>query len=468
MHASFLPHEAYWVRSDVKPMVGGFLELNRLIDSIRSVKNNVLLIDAGDVMTGNPIAEIEYKGAIGGALFEMMNMMGYEAWTIGNHDLDISQDNLRKLTKIAKFPTLSANLVDSSNNYPLNNKEYIIVNKGGLRVGIIGVMSNALFELTNTNNLKGLKVLPAIETTQKIIDEIDPKTDVIIALTHQGIEDDSILAVHVKHLDVIIGSHSHTRLKFPKKINGVLICQTGAYCENLGELELTVDNDSIIESDGKLHTLWAKSEYPENDFSRFVREFKEKVDKEYSTIVGKTEVDLKRSRSGESNIGSLVAEAIREGSGADFGIVNSSGIRKDISAGDIKKLDLFEVSPFRNYLCTFPIKGKEIREMVERHLESIVSGRTSLDFSGIKCEWKNVNGKIEIVSLKIGGSNIEDDKTYVCGTIDFVINQASKYLEIEPKDVKSTSILLFDALVSKVKKDKVIKNLSDSNFIKVK
>jgi 5'-nucleotidase/UDP-sugar diphosphatase len=467
IHASFLPHEAGWVRTDPKPLVGGFLELNRLIDSLRKAKPNILLLDGGDVMTGNPIAEMEYKGAYGGALFEMMNMIGYEAWTIGNHDLDISQDNLRKLTQIAKYPTLSANLVDTLNALSLNNKEYIIIKKNGLRVGIIGIMSNSLFELTNTNNLKGLKVLPAASTLQKVIDKIGSETDLIIALTHEGVDDDSLIATQVHNLNVIIGAHSHTRLKTPKNVNGVLICQTGSYCENLGELELTVENHKITASNGKLHTLWAKSQYPESNLSKFVDEYKTKIDKDYNEIIGRAEVDLKRSRNGESIIGHFLADAIRETSGADFALTNSSGIRKDILAGEIKKVDLFEVSPFRNYLCTFQLKGKEVRELAQRYINSLISGKTSLDLSGIKCTWKRIEGKGEIVSLSVSENEVQDEKVYTCGTIDYVINQGARYLEIIPTKVITSQTLLFQSLVDKVKKDKVVKGILENRFQEV-
>jgi len=464
MHASFLPHEAGWVRTDPKPFVGGILELNRVVDSLKKAKGNTLLLDGGDVMTGNPIADMEFKGACGGALFEMMNMIGYEAWTIGNHDLDISQDNLRKLTVIANFPTLSANLVDSLGKFPLNNKDYVIVNKNGLRVGVIGIMSSSLFELTNTDKLKGLKVLPPAETLQKIIDKIDGETDLIIALTHEGADDDSVLATKVHNLDVIIGAHSHTRLKTPKNVNGILIAQTGSNCENLGELELTVDNDKVVSSSGKLITLWVKPEYPESNLSDLVNEFKTKIEKEYNEIIGKAEVDLKRSRGGESIIGHFMADAIRERTGADFALTNSSGIRKDIAAGDIRKVDLFEVSPFKNYLCTFPLTAKQVRALAELYVNSIAGGRTSLDLSGLSCTWRRIEGKLEIVSLTIGGNEIEEGKSYTCGTIDYVVNQGDRYLQMKPKDVHLTGVLLFEALVDKVRKDKIIRGVQENRF----
>ena len=115
MHASFLPHEATWMKGSPKPLVGGFKELEFKIDSIRKSKQNVLLFDGGDVMTGNPISDMMYKDAEGGALYEMMNMLNYDAACLGNHEFDISQENVHKLMRVARFPIMSANLVNANN-----------------------------------------------------------------------------------------------------------------------------------------------------------------------------------------------------------------------------------------------------------------------------------------------------------------------------------------------------------------
>jgi 2',3'-cyclic-nucleotide 2'-phosphodiesterase (5'-nucleotidase family) len=212
MHASFVPHEAMWVKNSPRPLVGGFVELEHAIDSMRAAAPATLLLDAGDVMTGNPITEREYHGAKGGLLFAMMNELGYDAWTPGNHDLDISQENLRALAAIAQFPTVNANLVDAENRFRLNNRPTLIVERGGIRVGIIGIMLQDLYAMVNQKNLIGVRVLPPVETVQRYVDELDPQTDLIVALTHQGVEDDSVLASRVHGLDVIVGGHSHTRL----------------------------------------------------------------------------------------------------------------------------------------------------------------------------------------------------------------------------------------------------------------
>ena len=102
--------------------------------------------------------------------------------------------------------------MNDKGEYPVNNKPYVIIEKNGLKIGIIGVMSQGLYGLVNQTMLVGIKVLSPIATTQKFVDELQPRTDLIIALTHEGIDDDSVLAMNVHGLNIIVGGHSHTRL----------------------------------------------------------------------------------------------------------------------------------------------------------------------------------------------------------------------------------------------------------------
>ncbi|HUL43185.1 MAG TPA: bifunctional UDP-sugar hydrolase/5'-nucleotidase [Bacteroidota bacterium] len=463
IHASFIPHEATWIRSDPKPMIGGFAELSWMIDSIRKAKSVSVLLDGGDVMTGNPISDIEYMGASGGALFSMMNMMGYDAWTIGNHDLDISQDNLKKLTSIAAFPTVSANLTDSSGAWTLNNKPYVILKKDGVTFGVIGLMSKELFLLTNTKNLKGLKVSPPAEVAQKYIDELTPQSDVVIALTHEGVDEDSVLAVSTHGLNIIIGGHSHTRLEHPKLINRVIICQTGSNCENLGELDVTIDNHKVTKYQGELHHLWIHHNAASSQIADLISDMKKKIDEDYNQVIGTLVTDWKRG-GGESNLGDFVADAMRESEHADVGITNSSGLRKDLSAGPIRKLDLSEILPFRNYLCTFPMTGKELRRLASDHARSLVHGRPSLQISGLECEFRKSGDTVEIKSLKVGGQDVDDAKSYTVATSDFLINQADKYLGMIPAHSTMSDMLMFDAMVAKVLRDKTIDSKIEHRF----
>jgi 5'-nucleotidase / UDP-sugar diphosphatase len=451
MHAGFLPHEALWKKENPKPLIGGFSELSFLVDSIRKCKPT-LLLDAGDVMTGNPITEYEYKGASGGALFEMMNKIGYDAWCFGNHDLDISQENLKSLAKIAKFPAVSANLVDDHNRLPLTNKKYVIIKRNGIRIGIIGIISQSLYSLVNQNNLKGLKVLSPIGTAQKLIKEIDPKTDLIIALTHEGVDDDSVLAANVMGLDLIVGGHSHTRLTQPKVVNGVIILQAGSNCENLGEAELTIENDRVVKYEGGLIPIWIREDRPENDLTKFVDIFKQKIEKDYSEVIAELKSDWKRGE-GESNIGDFVTDAQREAVRADVAFMNNHGMRKDLPAGPITRMDIFEILPFRNVLTTFQLSGKQLKSIVEFYIRK----KPPIQTSGITCQWKgDRKGEIEISNLEINGKPIEENKMYICTVNDYLAGEAKRHIGLEPSQIIYLNMTLYNEVEKAVRATKVI------------
>lgn len=452
MHAAFIPHEATWLRQMPRPMVGGFNELSFAVDSVRAVKTATLLLDAGDVMTGTPITEYSYHGALGGALFEMMNLIGYEAWCLGNHDLDLGQKNLLQLTAIAGFPTLSANVVNDKGSYPLNNKPYLIFEKNGLKVGVIGLMSHDLRNLVSKVSVGDIRALPPVATAQKFIDELRPKTDLLIALTHEGVQDDSVLAANAKGLNVIVGGHSHTRLKKPKIVNGVVIVQTGSSCENLGVLDLTVENKNVTAYNGVLVQLWYNSSRPTTRLSAMIDSIQRGIEKDYSQVIGALTEDWVRGDS-ESGIGDFIADAQREAAGADVGFMNNTGIRKNVSAGPITKRDIFEVLPFRNILVTFPLSGTELKKIVQRYIE----GRLPIQTSGIRCTWRvGPDGKAEIVTLEINGKPWKEDSTYSGAASDYFMGESTHYLGATVSDVSYSSETVFEAIEHKVTREKII------------
>jgi 5'-nucleotidase/UDP-sugar diphosphatase len=464
MHASFLPHEAFWVKDNPKPLVGGMNELSFAVDSLRRVKSTTLLLDAGDVMTGNPITEYVYAGAEGGALFEMMNRIGYELWTPGNHDFDISSANLRKLTAIAQFPTVSANILDTLNHFPVNNKEYVIIEKNGLKIGVIGIMSDDFYNLVNHNSSAGIKILPSIETLKRLAAVLYPQTDLLIALTHQGVDEDSLLAMNVQGLDVIIGGHSHTRLKHPKKVNGVIIVQTGSNCENLGVLDMKVEKHHVISYDGKLVQLWYNATRPKTQLSFFIDSMKMVIDQEYSKVIATLKTDWNRGR-GESGIGNFIADAQREAVQTDVSFMNSSGIRKDLSAGPITKKDIFEILPFHNLLTTFRVSGSQLRTMID----TIVKNHGNVQTSGIRCEWqKKENGGIEILKINVNGQPLENSKTYTCVASDYMMGIAEKYFGIKIGTITILNQTVFSAIENKVRAMKEISSEIEYRIHEVK
>jgi 2',3'-cyclic-nucleotide 2'-phosphodiesterase (5'-nucleotidase family) len=464
IHASFTPHEAFWVKSSPKPLVGGMVELSWAVDSLRKIKPGVLLIDAGDMMTGNPVTEYQYQGAYGGALFEMMNRVGYDLWCPGNHDLDISQANLRSLTSIAHFPTLSANLVNEAGGVPANNKPYMIIEKNGVRVGVIGLTTTILNQLIIPANFKGMKVLPVAETAQKYIDELKGRVDVIIAVTHQGVEDDSLLALNVHGLDMIIGGHSHTRLRHPKRVNNIPIVQTGSNCENLGIVDLTIEDKRIVKYDGNLLQLWYTSDRPATKFSAFIDSIKTAIDKDYSETLATIPADLKNTVT-ESALGNFITDAQREAAKADIAFMNTHGIRKNVTAGTFSKRDLFEVLPFRNVIVTFTVTGAQIRTVVQNFLDQ----HPAIQTSGIRCTWKRSSaGKAEILSLMVNGTPVVDTKTYTAAANDYLVSEAARYLGITVATPVYTKLTLYKVVEQKMRHDKTITSAYDERIAEAK
>ncbi len=488
MHASFIPHEAFWVRENPKALIGGFNELSFAVDSIRQVKTATLLLDAGDVMTGNPITEYLYDGAEGGALFEMMNRIGYEVWTPGNHDFDISSANLLKLTEIAKFPTISANILDTTDRFPVNNKEYVVIEKNGLKIGIVGVMSGDFYNQVNMNSSAGIKILPPIETVKRLVEQLRPQTDVLIALTHEGVNDDSVLAMNVKDLDVIVSGHAHTRLKHPKVVNDVLIVQTGSNCENLGILDLTIENRRVVKYHGELLSLWYNSARMKTPLSLFIDSIKSKIDTDYAEVIGTLKTDWIRNDHGESGIGDFLADAQREAADADVAFMNNHGIRKDMHAGPLTKLDLFEILPFRNMLTTFELTGKQIRTIMEYSIngyqeDTIVpqskhtnktytiqstSRAERIQTSGLQCEWKRkADGEIEFTTFLVNGKPLDENKVYTGAMSDYMMGKAKNYLGIEASKVTFLNQTVFSVVEKKIRTMKEISSLIEHRIRQV-
>jgi 2',3'-cyclic-nucleotide 2'-phosphodiesterase (5'-nucleotidase family) len=363
----------------------------------------------------------------GGALFEMMNRIGYDAWCPGNHDFDISQENFIHIAQLARFPTLSANLVHDAGAFEPAVKDFVVVEKGGIRIGIIGLMTQELYGLVFQKNLVGIKVLSPVETAQKLIDRLDPETDLLIAVTHQGVEDDSILAAGVRGLDIIVGGHSHTRLRQPKIVNGVMIVQTGSNTENLGVLDVTVGNDRVISHDGRLIQLWSSPDRPGTPLAELIDSLQSEIHREFSEVIGTLEQDWVRGQ-GESGIGNFITDAQRDAAGAQVAFMNTHGIRRDVAAGPLTKLELFEVLPFRNMLGTFQLSGTQLKSVVLHHLKE----RTAIQTSGFTCRWrKKSNSDPEIVELNVQGEPVRDDRMYICAASDYLIGEARRYLGME-------------------------------------
>ncbi len=444
MHAQFTSLPATWVKDDVKPQIGGMVALEYFVRRARDRYSNSLLLDGGDFCTGTLISKIEVNGARNGGFVEMMNMIGYDAIAIGNHELDEGQENLRDLIAFADFDMLAANLIVDGKQ--LAPKAYTIYEVGGVRVGVIGIILSHLFEVTAVNKLHNVHVSDPAETAQRLIDEIDPKTDLIILLTHQGVDNDIELARRLQNVDIIVGGHSHTRLRQPLKENGVIIVQAGSKTRTLGRLTVDVAGDSVSNYEGELTATWVDSvKAPHPALQALVTQYQRQIMAEYGRQIGVLKTAWTKSNAVETNLGDFITDIMRRSTNADFALLNSGGIRKGLQAGPITKMDIWEIFPFSNYVGVFECSGRRLRDILEFSLQrSINEGGGIPQVSGIEHRYRVVGDSVRTISLKIGDRRVQPDSLYRGATVDFVISQLSGF---DIKNINMTPLLLPELII---------------------
>lgn len=240
VHSRIEPIDAH--SDDRNAGMGGFVRRAALIKQVRSTNANVLLFDCGDFSQGTPYYNL-YKGEVE---IKLMNEMGYSAVTIGNHEFDFGLDNMARLFRLAKFPVVCSNYDVKGTVLEGLVKPYHVFKVGDAKVGVFG-LSPKLDGLVQQNKCMGIVYEDPFATAQKMTDLLrnKEKCDVVICLSHLGIDDDKIMIKQTRHIDVILGGHSHTFMRKPAFFTAqdgkkVLLSHTGKEGIFVGEIQLTL------------------------------------------------------------------------------------------------------------------------------------------------------------------------------------------------------------------------------------
>lgn len=233
--------------------LGGFEARAKLINQIRAEEKNVLLLDAGDVFQGTPYFNF-YSGELE---FKLMSSMGYDCMTLGNHDFDLGIDNIVKQMQHANFNIINCNYNFDNTNLKNKIKPYRVLNKYGIRIGILGV-GIELSGLVPANLFQDTVHLNPIEKANEFarLLKFDEKCDFIICLSHLGYTsenkkpNDQLLATETENIDLIIGGHTHTFLDQPvffdnKKNKKVMVTQVGWAGIWLGRIDVLMNKDNF-------------------------------------------------------------------------------------------------------------------------------------------------------------------------------------------------------------------------------
>ncbi len=225
------------------PDLGGVVRRAAYVDKMRSENENVLLFDAGDFLQGTPYFNM-FKGTVE---IEAMNMLKYDAVTLGNHEFDYGMDVLVNLVKKAEFPIVCTNYDFSDTEIADIIKPYHIIYKDGVKIGIVGANIDPKGLVASTH-YEGMKFLPPTETINKTAEMLrnDYKVDMVICLSHMGIQSELKLAENTRNIDIIIGGHSHTFMQEPSIRNNldgkeVLVFQTNGRGVYVGRIDVELN-----------------------------------------------------------------------------------------------------------------------------------------------------------------------------------------------------------------------------------
>ncbi|UEM38445.1 bifunctional UDP-sugar hydrolase/5'-nucleotidase UshA [Pectobacterium aquaticum] len=443
----------------------GLAAQKTLVDQIRqevaSKGGSVLLLSGGDINTGVPESDLQDAEPD----FRGMNMVGYDAMALGNHEFDNPLSVLRQQEKWAKFPLLSANIYQKSTSQRLF-KPYALFDKQGVKIAVIGLTTDDTAKLGNPEYFTDIEFRNPSTEAKQVVEQLrkSEKPDVIIAATHMGHYDDGnhgsnalgdvemARSLHAGYLDMIVGGHSQDPVCMaqenkkqvdyvpgtpcaPDRQNGTWIVQAHEWGKYVGRADFTFRNGELklehyqlipinlkkkVEKDGKTERVFYTHEITQNsDVMKMLTPFQEKGQAQLGikigSVKGKLEGDRNQVRFRQTNLAHVLLSAQLERAGADFAIMSGGGVRDSIESGDITYKDVLKVQPFANTLVYVDMKGSD----VEKYLA--VAANKKVD-SGAYAQFLNVSLTADgqgVQNVKIKGEPLQADKVYRMATLNF-------------------------------------------------
>jgi 5'-nucleotidase / UDP-sugar diphosphatase len=468
---------------------GGVSRMKSIIDEQRQFATRSILLDSGDCFQGAPIFNA-YSGA---AEYDTMSAIGMDVQVIGNHEFDRGGASWAAAAKShASYPLLAANyqLTDTS---PLQGiaQPYQIFNLDGFKVGVIGMANkSSITSIFDQGNSLGITPVGDIGIAQFYADFLRPQVNLIVVVSHMGLEDDILIAKQVRGLDMVFGGHNHIVVRPPLQVDSevepgrkILITHSGAFMKYLGRVDVVVrqnpadptGNDwDVISNSFQLFPVDTRT--PEDplmlDILRpYVFGLQQTVELTQPVAYAPQEISRFSLTGGDSPLGNIVTAAMLSPVQvrAQFALTNSTGIRAQVATGPITIEQLFNIFPFDNFVTTMTLSGREVKELMDFVARRSASRgcQTQAQVAGISwvndcrettCLPPNANGdrlcedkdrscvenfdcRASAEDIQIGGEAITDDQSYGLATNDFIAKGGSGFSVLARNTTKADTDL---------------------------
>ena len=418
-----------------------------------------VIVDGGDEFQGTPASNLAY----GRTVVTLMDSIGVAASALGNHEFDYGQDTLRARIAQASYPILSANLRDTLGNVPSWIRQDVIVQRGPLKVGIIGVSTIETPNTTRAVNVTDLRFIdPAPVVSARAQALRAQGADVIVVTGHVGGfctagatctgEIFQMVNRLTSRVDVVVSGHSHSYLN--TRLRGVPIVQARSRGEAIDIVDLAI-GDSTAWQAGDINAsrvlsadvldVMADTITADPQATRIARRAVDAVAGIIAQPVGRILTDMRRDGS-QYALGNLVADAMREAANSDIAVMNNGGIRANLLAGDANFGRLYEVQPFGNTLYTLKVRGSDLRTYLSR----LVAGASlRAHVSGVQLRFDPARpADARLIDVRVGGQAINPKRIYTVTLNDFMVmggdglGLAGVALETTPNEIVDLDALI--------------------------
>ncbi len=435
--------------NDMHATIDNFPKLAFIVDSLRTIYPGLLLIAAGDNQTGNPVND-QYPEK-GLPMIELMNAVHFDLSAVGNHEFDSRLAGFSKLTQMANFDFICAN-ISAADSMNIKFSPYkIITLPNGLKLAFLGLLhinQNGIPD-SHPDNTIGFTFRSPFETAPEYL-YLKDQSDIFIALTHLGFENDVRLAETMPAgIDLIIGGHSHTKVAKEQVFNRVMITQAENKLKYGTLITLTIKSDGLLQR--KMELIDIRNSKNEKWTIRIM------VDKYNDNPVLKQVIATASDDfSSYEEVGYLMADAQRDAAGADIALVNPGGVRLDhLSKGPLAIMNVYQFDPFGNELVVTKLTGNEIHDLMVAAFP--VDDRLPVYPSGMRTMLKVNSDRnlADVTLLTESGSPLDMNKTYTVAMNNYM-TQVYRYKHSDPG--QSLFITTADATIAYLKRIQKIKS----------
>src|SRR2546429_8243428 len=448
-----------WPWSDGRP-VGGAAALKPWLDSLaRACGCTTVRLDGGDEMQGTLLSNFSF----GLPAIATLNAFGIDAATIGNHEFDWSVDTLRARMAGAKYRFLAANITDSGGRArPEWAEPWTLIQRGGLKIAVIGLALRATPTNTAPRNVRGLAFGDGAAAVRRVLPRARAAADFVIVVAHEGAFCDGApgpdpVPAGARHRESfgnprrlasgtggpIVGGHTHSLVN--TVVHGIPIVQARSSGAGIAVVDFVRLRGTKRQVRARIETPYADQVRPDAALGDTLRVYQRAIETVRSRPVARVRVELRRTGQ-EYGLGRLIADAQRNVAQADVAIVNNGGIRADLADGAVTYGDLYEVQPFQNRLVRLLATGKVLKEA----LEHVVAGdRPDAHVSGLEVWYdpgKRAGRRVTKLTLA-DGRGVDDGRTYTVAVSDFLAAGGSGVTMVRGLPADDAGLVGLDALI---------------------